>query len=83
MKVVFKDLGMKKFTKTVDTPNVIGFEDLLDFLRREATPYMPEKGALEIVPTDGLIEFAANQFVVVHHDINHVPRGMGTIVIFR
>lgn len=81
MKIVFRELGLKKFSKIVETTNIIGFEDVKAFCLMEIGPHMP-KGEIELVPTDGLPELASNRYVVVHYE-GLIPRGMGQVMIYN
>lgn len=83
MKIVFRDLGPKKFSKIVEVTSIIGFLDIKEFMSVEIEPHMPDDGFFELVPTDGLPDLVANQYVVVHQDIGFVSRGMGIVMVYH
>lgn len=83
MKIVFRDIGQKKFSKIVEVTNIIGFYDIKEFCAMEIDPHMPEQGEFEMVPTDGLPDLMANQYVVVHYDMGFIPRSMGQVLIYH
>ncbi len=81
MKIHFKDIGLKKFTKTVEITGWDGFHDIIEYLGAEVDMHLPEMGEFEFVPTDGQPHLLANKYVVVHEDVSGVTRGMGIITI--
>jgi len=82
MKIVFKDIGTIKFNKVVEIESFPGHKNFIEFAEPELRPYLPGKGKVELIPTDGLPELLANQYVVVYYDA-FIPRGMGRIVIYN
>lgn len=86
MKFVFKDLGEKKISKTVELIippgtgfQTMGFVDVMDFMVCEAAPYFPDdEKLLEAVACDGLPELLASRYVMVYNGIHQ----RGTVDIF-
>jgi hypothetical protein len=73
MRFLFKDLGKHKVSKVVDLPipsdigfYQYGFKDVLDFMCAEARPHLPNAKHIEAVPTDGLPDLMAHQYVLVY-----------------
>ena len=83
MKLVFKDLGERKFCKIVEITSIVGFLDIKEFMAIEIEPHMPDDGFFEMVPTDGLPDLMSNQYVVVHQDSRFVSRGMGQVLVYH
>ncbi len=81
MKIHFKEIGLRKFSKTVEIERWPGFDNLLEFMCMECDPHLPESGSFELVPTDGEPALLANRYVVVHEDTIGVTRGMGNIAV--
>lgn len=85
MKLIFKNLGQHKVSKTVEIGNgtvntsffELGFDNVMDFIVAEARPHVPEEGALEAVPTDGFPPLLSYQYVIVYDGI----RGVGSVTI--
>lgn len=78
MKFVFKELGEKKISKTVeiDIPlgfgfQSLGFDSVMDFIVSEAAPHFPnEKKKLEAVGVDGQPDHFAYKYVIVYGGIH-------------
>lgn len=83
MKIVFKDIGLKKLSKVVEISTLFDYKTLPEFCALEIKSYMPEKGKYEFVPTDGLPELLSNAYAVVYTDVRYMTYGMGTVVVYH
>lgn len=83
MKFIFREIGPAKFSKIVEVTGFPQNQGVLEFLTSEAQPYMPKEGSVELIPQDGLPEFASGQFAVVHCDRRFLYTGMGSVIVYR
>lgn len=83
MKIHFKEIGLKKFSKVVEITGWEGFYDIVEYMGAECDLHLPETGDFELVPTDGQPLLLANQYVVVHENTIGVTRGMGSVIVYH
>lgn len=82
MRIVFRDLGLRKLHKVVECETIIGFNDLAAFIEAEAAIHLPKGKDLELVPTDGHDLPLSTQFAIVHYDVHSLARGMGSVHVY-
>lgn len=82
MKLVFREVGLRKISKIVEVSQIPDYKNVIEFATTEIQPYMPPKGRFEFIPTDGLPELLAGQYVIVYTDTNFVSRSMGVVLVY-